>query len=453
MAEFKLSRGYDIPLAGEAEKTVVSAPLPDRVALRPVDFRGLKARPLVEEGALVEVGTPIIGQKGDDSYVITSPVSGKVVTVNRGERRVLHGVEIAPDGKQTAKSFKSHDAGKLASLSREVALAQVLEAGLMPHFRARPFNNAANPAIVPRDIFVTGFDSAPLAPDEALFITGNEATLQAGLDVCSRLTNGKVHLCLNGARTDLPKALTDARNVLTHRFSGPHPAGTAGVQIHHIAPIRRRTDVVWTIDLAGVIAIGKVFLLGKGDGLQLVKVAGSAAKTRRYYKALTGTRISSLLDGQTPDGDIRCISGNVLTGSQTKADGYLGFHDHLLTLIPEAKESQFLGWTDPGFSKLTYFRTHLSRWLGAKNLAPDTRYNGGFRAFVATGYYEQVLPMDIYPLFLIKSILAGDIAEMEGLGIYELTEDEIALCEFICPSKGQLQKILRDGLSLMEMEA
>jgi len=453
MAEFSFSRGFDIPLAGEAEKTVASAPLPDRVCIRPVDFPGLKARPLVEDGATVEVGSPIIGQKGDDLQVITSPVSGKVTSVIRGERRVLLGVEIEPDGKQSARAFKSHAAASLASLSRADAMAQLLASGQLAHFRQRPFGYAALHTQPPRDIFVAGFDSAPLAPDEALIVKGHEDALQAGLDVCTRLTTGKVHLCLNGRRSDLPKALSEARNVAVHRFSGPHPAGTPGVHIHHIAPIRHKNDIVWTIGLSGVIAIGKLFLSGRVAPERLVKVAGEAAPKRQYFQTITGTRLAPLFGGQTVGANVRCVSGNALTGRAVPADGFLGFHDYLLTLIPEAEHGQFVGWTDPGFSKISFYRTHFSRWLGAKNLHADTRYNGGFRAFVGTGYYEQVLPMDIYPLFLIKSILAGDVVEMEGLGIYELTEEEIALCEFICPSKGDLQKILRDGLTLMEKEA
>lgn len=441
-----------MPLKGAPELVLEAAPRTDRVALLAPDFRPLKLRPMVEEGAVVEAGTPVLQDKADDNYVLTAPVSGKVVAVNRGERRLLLGLEIEPDGRGAAKQFTRYDAARIANLPREEVLAQVLGSGTLPYFHQRPFNYVAVPGTIPRDIFISSFDSAPFGLDENLVLKGREQEFQAGLDVCTRLTSGKVHLSLNASRSDLSPALTGAQRVELHRFQGPHPAGNVGVQIHHIKPIRNRHDVVWTIGIQEVAALGKLFLTGQLDSEQIVAVAGSAATNARYFKTLRGARISSFLQGKVAAGDVRHIAGNVLSGRQVTAAQFMGFYDRLLTLIPEATEPEFMGWTMPGLDKLSFYPLFLSRLFPGKKYAPTTALNGGVRAFIVTGKYEEVLPMNILPMFLFRSILVGDIREMEGLGIYELAEEDVALCEFVCPSKVELQKLVRQGLNLIETE-
>ena len=452
MADFHLKRGYDLPLAGAAEKKVELAPPPERVALDARHFRGAKLRPAVAEGDTVARGAPLFRGKDDETLVVPAPASGQVVAVARGARRLLQTIEIAPDGKDTAVEFRRYEAAQLSGLPREEALAHLRAGGLLACFRQRPFGYVADAAVVPRDIFISAMDTAPLAPDETLLLAGNEAAFQAGLDVCSRLTPGKVHLSINGARRDLPAALSGARNVQLHRFSGPHPAGLVGVQIHHLAPIRARRDVVWTIALQHVILIGRLFLTGRFDPRVVVAVTGSAAPKRVHYQTVLGAPLKTLAAGAPTDGQVRYISGNVLTGENVGPGGFLGFHEQQVTLIPEARESEFMGWLTPGLGKLSRSRSFLSAWLPGQRFAPDTRLNGGLRAFVATGYYEQVLPMDVLPLFLFKSILAEDFVQMEGLGLYEVIEEDVALCEFACPSKVQLQKLIRRGLDLIEAE-
>lgn len=452
MAEFNLNRGYDIPLLGEAEKTLEDAPRPERVALKPVEFRGIMPRLAVQEGDSVQIGSPLFFAKANEDFKFTSPASGKVVAINRGHRRALTSIEIECDGEDAAIDFGAHTAEELATLGRDAAVAKLLQSGLFALFVQRPFGHLADPSLTPRDIFISALDTAPLAADVNLVLEGREAEFQAGLEVCRQLTSGKVHLSIDGARSDLSAALTGAKNVELHRFSGPHPAGCVGVQIHHIAPISGRDDVVWTISPQGVALVGALFLAGRLQPQIVACVAGTAATVRKHFRTVLGVRVDTLAGSQSEAGEARYISGNVLTGAKVEATGYLGFYDNLLSVIPEACGPEFAGWMKPGFGKASIYRCFASSFLPGKRFDIDTRMNGGLRAFVATGYYEQVLPMDIYPLYLLKSILVEDIEEMEGLGIYEVVEEDFALCEYACPSKASIQQIIRGGLDLVEKE-
>ena len=310
----------------------------------------------------------------------------------------------------------------------------------------------ADPSKAPRDIFVSTIDSAPLAPDSNLLVQGNEAYFQAGLDVASRLTSGRIHLSIDGARSDISRTFTDAKNVTIHHFRGAHPVGCIGVQIHHIAPINGRHDVVWYCTISGLIILGKLFLEGKISPETIVSVAGSGATDRRYFRTIVGASIDTLIQGKVQSEPVRYISGNVLTGRKVSKDGFLGYYDTMISVIPESTGPAFIGWMLPGFKKESFYRTFLSPFLPGQKFEMDTKLNGCVRAFFASGFYGRVLPMNIYPIFLIKSILVGDIEEMEGLGIYEVTEEEMALCEYICPSKKNLQQIIRQGLDLIEKE-
>jgi Na+-transporting NADH:ubiquinone oxidoreductase subunit A len=452
MAEYKLKRGYDIRLDGLTDREVVDAPVPRQVAIRPTEFRGIKPRPLVEEGQEVKVGTPLFHAKGNDDHKFASPVSGKVVAIQRGERRVITAIVVAPDGKQTAEAFPKWELPRLRQAKREDVLRQVLAAGVLGVFTQRPFGHTADPLVTPRDIFVTGFDSAPLAPDTTLLAKGQETAFRAGLAVAAALTSGKVYLGLDGRQRDLAVFQVDEPKVVTNRFTGPHPSGCVGVQIHHVAPIRGRQDRVWTANVQGILVLGKLFLEGRVAGERIVAVAGTGAAQRKYFRTLQGAQISSLVAAPANGTQVRYITGNVLTGRREPHDGFVGYHDSLVTVIPEATEPEFIGWMLPGQDKESYSRAFASWLLGGKRFAKDTRMGGGHRAMVATGYYEQVTPMDVLPMYLLKSILAEDLQEMEGLGIYEVLEEDLALCEYICPSKTEIQELLRRGLDLIEKE-
>lgn len=452
MATFNLRRGYDIPIAGAPASEVSEAAKPQTVAICPVDFLGIKARPLAEEGQAVKIGTPLASSKDDESHVITSPASGTLKEIRRGHRRVITHLVIACDGKDTAESYARYELAQIAGLGREKVLAQVKASGLLFAFRERPFNSAARPVHTPRDIFISTFDSGPLGVDMNLVVQGREAAFQAGLEVCRALTTGQVHLGVDGKGKNLSKAFTDAKNVQIHRFSGPHPAGNVGTHIHLVAPVKKRNDVVWTTTVAGVIRLGTLFLEGRVDPSTLVAVSGSAATERKHVRTVLGAPVKTILGGKAPDGDVRYISGNVLTGAKVSVDDYLHYYDNLLTVIPEATHAEFNGWMLPGGGKDSWYRIFLGKLVPGKRFQKDTRLGGGHRAMVFTGQYEAVTPIDVLPGFLYKSILANDIEEMEGLGIYEVVEEDIALCEYICPSKTDFQKVLRAGIRLIEKE-
>ena len=452
MAEFKLKRGYDIRLVGESTSEIVDAPYPKTVAVKPSGFRGIKPKLLVKEGDTVQSGSPLFHDKGNEKHIFTSPVSGVVKSIQRGAKRVIDHITIETDANAEGIKFKAFPKEQLSSLSRDEAMEQLQSSGLLTLFRQRPFDYVANPSITPRDIFVSALDSAPLAPDPNIFVKGHETEFQAGLDIASRLTTGRVHLSIDGRRGDLSKAFTDAKNVTIHRFSGKHPIGCIGIQIHHIAPINGRNDAVWYCTVSGLIILGKLFLQGKISPEIIASVAGSAATDRRYFRTVLGASIDTLIQGKIDHEPVRYISGNILTGTKVDKDGFLGYYDSMVTVIPESTGPEFIGWMLPGFKKESLYRTFLSRFIPGQKFTKDTKLNGGVRAFFASGFYERVLPMNIYPLFLVKTILAGDIEEMEGLGIYEVTEEEMALCEYICPSKEDIQQIIRRGLDLIERE-
>lgn len=452
MATFRLTKGYDVRLAGEPVGDPTDAPYPAQVAIKPIQLRGMRPRPAVEVGDRVQAGDPLIYAKHNEAYKVAAPASGTVAAVNRGPKRVIESIVIDTDGERAARRFTPFDAARIASLDRGEVVDHLLETGLLPLFQQRPFGHIADPDRMPRDIFVTAIDTAPLAPDPALAVTGAEAAFQAGLDVCRALTDGAVHLCLDGARSDLPKAFGEARGVEIHHFSGPHPAGCAGVHIHHIAPIRGRGDIVWTIDVQGLVLIGKLFLEGCLRPEITIAVTGPAAPKPGLRRTVLGASLRSLLGDAPADADVRYVAGNALTGHHAGPDGFLGLSDHQITLLREAREPELIGWMLPGFRRESRSWAFVSGFLPGGRFDTDTRYHGGPRAFVKPELYQSVLPMDIYPVYLIKSILANDFDEMEGLGIYEVTEEEFAICEYICPSKIEIQQILRSGLELVHKE-
>lgn len=452
MSDFKLKQGYDIQLNGESQKDIEPLPYPKSFGINPSEFRGIKPKVVVKEGDTVQGGTPLFVSKNNPDHCFTSPVSGKIKEIKRGHKRVLEQIIVEADENNDQIKFKAHAPEALSSLAREEILPDLMKSGMLAVFRQRPFDYVADPLVKPRDIFVSAFDTAPLAPDLNIIVKDNETYFQAGLDIANRLTDGKVHLSIDGQRSDVSSAFSQAKNVEIHRFSGKHPASCIGVQIHHIAPINGRHDAVWYATVQGLISLGKFYINGTCPDDTIVSVAGSAATDRKYFKTYLGANIESIVRGNIEGDSVRYISGNALTGKKVDAAGFIGFYDSMITILPEATSPEFVGWMRPGINKLSYYRSFLSLLIPGKKFSIDTRLNGGHRAFVATGYYEEVLPMKIYPLFLIKSILAGDIEEMEQLGIYEVTEEEFALCEFICSSKADIQDIIRYGLDMIEKE-
>jgi Na+-transporting NADH:ubiquinone oxidoreductase subunit A len=316
--------------------------------------------------------------------------------------------------------------------------------------RQRPYSIIADPKNEPKAIFISAFDSAPLAADIAFLVEGMEKEFQAGIDALSKLTGGKIHLGLKeGAAAGA--FFTRVKGVQLNYFSGPHPAGNVGIQIHHVDPINKG-EVVWYLDPPAVVTIGKLFLEGRYDASRRIALAGGEVEKPRYFKVFAGCNIYPLVKDNRKSTSIRYISGNVLTGTQIDKEGYLGFYDRMITLIPEGNYHEFLGWAMPRFNKFSNSKTFFSWMFPGKKYNLDTNINGGHRAFVLTGEYEKVFPMDIYPLQLLKAILVKDIDRMENLGIYEIDEEDFALCEFIDASKTEMQAIVREGLDFLRKE-
>ncbi len=445
----KLTKGLDIKLEGKPEKVLPKSVSPHAYAVKPADFKGITPKMMAQEGDKLKAGSPVFCDKYRPEIIFASPVSGTLQAVSRGERRKILEVVITPDEQNEPLTF---NAPTLTSATRDELVAFMLGAGAWPFLVQRPYGVVADPKAAPKAIFISGFDTAPLAADQDYLVNGEQASFQKGLEVLQKLSP-KLHLSLCA---DYPanNVFERAKGVEIHRFRGPHPAGNVGVQIHHIEPINKG-EVVWTIRPQHVIALGRLFAGGVYDVSKVVALVGPEVKRPRYYRMMSGASLSALaefLHEPRPGQAQRVISGNVLTGANVGIDGYLGFYDDEVTVIPEGNRYEMLGWMMPRFSKFSLSRSYFSWLTPGRRYVLDTNLNGGQRAFTVTGQYEKVLPMDIYPVYLLKAILAGDVEKMEQLGIYEVLEEDLALCEFVCTSKMDVQEILRKGIDLMMKE-
>lgn len=448
----RLKKGFTINLAGKAVPKI-SEPAPaDTVAIKPLDFQGLyMPKPVVKEGDSVKAGSPLFHDKKLEKVVFTSPVSGEVVKVGRGDKRKLEEVVVLADRTVQYVSFKKHTVSEIANLHADQVKEQLLSSGVWTNIIQRPFGVIAEPTATPKAIHISAFDTSPLAPEYSILFKGQDHFFQVGIDILKKLTPGLVHVNIHTA-SDLSTVFSQAKGAEVNKFSGPHPSGCVGVQIHHIDPINKG-DVVWTINPFGVIQIGKLFLQGVYDASRLVAVTGSEIKTPQYFKTVTGASIKNLVANNLNSENVRFISGNPLTGTSVGKDGHLGFFDHQLTVLPEGNYHELLGWIMPGANKLSVQRAWglFSFLMPGKEFKVDTNTHGEPRALVQTGVFEQLVPMDILPIHLLKSVLAEDIDEMEALGIYEVIEEDLALCEFADVSKHNVQEILRDGLELIRL--
>ncbi|MBO4722856.1 MAG: Na(+)-translocating NADH-quinone reductase subunit A [Muribaculaceae bacterium] len=440
MALIKLRKGFDINLKGKITgEELIEAHVSDSYAIAPDDFTGIIPRMEKKEGEKVAAGEPLYHDKNDEKIKVTSPVSGTVKQVVRGDRRKILAIVVEPDNENRSVSFDT----------RENPKALLLESGLWPLLRQRPYDIVPISNDRPRDIFITGFDSAPLAPSLKLVLGEDEKYLVKAVEVLSTMTDGKVYL---GCSPTEPITDTGAE---TNTFSGPHPAGNAGVQIANVKPVNKG-DVVWTLDVITAARIGKLFETGKMDYSTIVAVNGPCVEQPAYIKATMGCTLKSLLDGRLSDNgkEPRIISGNVLTGVKETIDGYLHAPYRHVTVINEInKKDEFMGWASLSPKKYSIYRLFTSGLFSRhKEVDLDAKLNGGERAIVLTGEYDNMLPMDIYAEFLIKSIIAFDIDKMEQLGIYEVAPEDFALAEYADTSKLELQRIVREGLDKMRAE-
>ncbi len=442
----RIKKGLNINMIGEAEKTIKELST-HQFAIKPSDFTGIFPKLMVKEGDEVKAGSPLFADKYRDNIVFTAPVSGKISEVRRGAKRVLLEIRIEADGQNTAENFGVADPQKL---DRAAIIEKLLASGSWPFIRQRPYGVIANPADKPKSIFVSAFDTAPLAPDYDLIVHGQGEAFQKGLDVLAKLTDGKVHLNIDANSTQ-SKVFTNSKGVQINKFSGPHPAGNVGVQINKLDPINKG-EVVWYTYPQEVISIGKLFLTGKFDATRIVALTGAEVLKPAYFKTFIGARLNSFIQNNVSNAEKRYISGNVLTGNKIDPDGYLGFYHAQFTVLKEGNYHEFFGWALPGFGKFSFSRSFPAFLFKNRKYRLDTNLHGGERALVMTGQFEKVFPFDIYPMQLLKAIMTENIDLMENLGIYEVVEEDFALCEVIDTSKTDIQEIVRRGLEMIRKE-
>jgi len=443
-----LKKGLDLPISGAAAQTTRMVIVPDVVAIKPTDFRGLVPKLLVREGDKVLAGTPVLADKISQNILFSSPVSGTVAEIVRGEKRKLLEVRIKADAEQEYVDFGVR---KVSDMSAEQIKEAILAAGLWPAIMQRPYGIIANPETKPKAIFVSAFNTAPLAADAEYTLRNDFEHIQTAINALGKLTEGGVHFSLNAANYS-GTPFHKIENAILHTFEGKHPAGNVGVQIHYISPIRKG-EIAWTVSPLMLAAIGKLFNTGKYDVRRKIAVTGPMVVNPAYIDGYPGISMKDLKDFYDPSLDLRFISGDVLTGTNVGKDGYIGFHDNQVTILEEGDKYEMLGWAKPVRPALfSSSRTYFSWLTPKKKYAMDTNLHGGPRAFVVNDVYGKVLPMDLYPVHLLKACLANDIDNMEKFGIYEVLEEDFALCEYVCPSKIDIQQIITDGIALMLKE-
>ncbi|WP_299203664.1 Na(+)-translocating NADH-quinone reductase subunit A [Brumimicrobium sp.] len=446
----RLKKGLDIKLIGEADQVKVDLETPTMVAIKPSDFHGLVPKVIIKEGEKVKRGEVVFYDKYNKDVKFVSPVTGVLSEVVRGEKRRILEVRIKVSEVDEVVQVDPVDP---SSISREEVMKTMLANGLWPYLKQRPLDKIANPAVTPKAIFISSFDSSPLAPDYDFIIHGQDQYFQHGLNALAKLTDGKVNLTLN-AKGAPDEAFVNAKNVQINRISGKHPAGNVGTQIHHFDPIDKG-EFVFTVNPQDVVTIGKFFAEGKFDSSKYVALTGSEANNRKYYKTIMGAQLTPLVEGNLVQDNVRVISGNALTGEAVGSDGFLGFYDAQVTVLPEGDDYKFFltkGWLGPGFDKFSSHRLFPTWLTPNKKYRLDTNLNGEERGFVVTGEMEKVLPFDILPMQLIKAIIVNDIDAMEELGIYEVAPEDFALCEYVCTSKIEIQEKIREGLDVIEEE-
>lgn len=441
--DIRIKKGLDIKLVGEAEQVTTDISTSGVFAIKPEDFHGITPKILAKEGTKVKAGQALFYSKSDERILFPSPVSGEVTEIVRGAKRRILAFKIAADGKQDSEDFGKKDVSKL---SGEEVKNHLLASGCWPFIKQRPYDIVANPNQAPKAIFVSAYASAPLAADYDYTLQGKEEELQTALSAIAKLTSGKVHVSVGASSNSSFNGLKD---VELHKVSGPHPVGNVSTQIAQIDPINKG-EVVWVVTPQDLVVIGELLLTGKFNATRTIALAGSKFEKPSYITAVAGAQISNLTAKNLNNDNTRVISGNVLSGVQVGEEGFLGFYDNQITAIPEGNDYEFFGWNKPVFNKISSSRALTFSWLTPKKKYDlNTNTNGEHRAFVVTGSYEDVFPLDMYPLQFLKACMYKDLDEMENLGGYEIAPEDFALTEFICVSKQPHQKIVREGLDLM----
>ncbi|SEM08944.1 Na+-transporting NADH:ubiquinone oxidoreductase subunit A [Maribacter orientalis] len=445
--DIRIKKGLNINLVGAAEQTTSKAVLSNVYAIQLSDFHGITPKMIVKQGAEVKAGEPLFYNKNIENMLFVSPVSGELVEIERGDRRRILTLKILADKTQEAFAGAALDVEKA---SKEELKAALLKSGCWPFIKQRPYDVVANPDATPKSIFISGYSSAPLQADLDYVLQGKEKELQAAITALGKLTPGKVHVTV-GSSGNSP--LATLNGIELHKVSGPHPAGLVGTHISKLDPINKG-ETVWSVSPQDLVIIGEYLLTGKFNADRVVALAGSSVKAPKYYSTKIGAEISTFLYASgVNEENFRVINGDVLTGTKSKPDGFLGFYNNTVTVIPEGDDYELFGWNKPVFNKISATRALTFSWMQPnKKYELDTNTNGEHRAFVVTGQYEEVFPMDIFPMQLLKACMVKDLDEMEQLGLYEVAPEDFSLTEFICISKQPHQKIIREGLDLLQKE-
>ncbi len=442
-----IKKGLDIPIAGKPTQVISDGPAIKRVALLGEEYVGMRPTMHARVDDVVKKGQVLFEDKKNPGVLFTAPVSGKVVEINRGAKRVLQSVVIEVEGDEQI-TFDKFEAAQLGSLDRQVVVDQLVKSGLWTSLRTRPFSKVPAVDSTPVALFVTAIDTNPLSANPELIINENQDAFVAGLDVVSRLTDGKVFVCKSGA--SLPRSKQS--NVEEHVFSGQHPAGLVGTHIHFLRPASAN-NVVWHLNYQEVIAIGKLFLTGEISSERVVSLAGPAVNNPRLIRTVLGASTDELVNNELMPGDVRVISGSVLSGCN--ADGphaFLGRYHTQVSALREGYEKELFGWAVPGKNKFSVTRSFLSTFFKGQLFNMTTTTNGSDRAMVPIGNYERVMPLDIEPTMLLRDLCAGDTDSAARLGALELDEEDLALCTFVCPGKYNYGPMLRECLDTIDKE-
>lgn len=445
--DIKIKKGLDIRLKGEADKTLSNAPRSRTFAIRPSDFHLVTPKMVLKEGGKLKAGDTVFYSKDNEDIKVVSPVSGTLTAIERGAKRVITRIVIEADQEDVFKDFGKTD---LNSADASTIKKRLLESGCWPFIKQRPYDIIADANEAPKSIFISAYASAPLAADYDFTLQGKESELQAAVTALSKLTEGAVHVSVGKNGTS---PFDDLKDIQLHKVSGPHPSGNVGTQIAKIDPVNKG-ETVWTVSAQDLVVIGELLLTGKFNAERIVALAGSSVKNPKYYRTKIGAEVSTFVyDSGLEEENVRVISGNVLTGTKISPKGHLGYYNNTVSVIPEGDDYEFFGWNKPVFDKISPSRALTFSWLfPKKKYELDTNTNGEHRAFVVTGNYEEVFPLDMYPLQMLKACMVQDLDQMEALGMYEVAPEDFALTEFICVSKQPHQQIIRNGLDQMIKE-
>lgn len=447
MATIHLNKGHNLNLAGSPLKIINSLSCPKKIKMVPDNFCGIKPKMEVSIDDQVKIGTKIFFDKNNPKVHFCSPVAGKILDVKLGDRRKIEFIEISCENNDCdyVPSRISSD-----NISREDIIQKLLNYGLWPSIRQRPFSRIANPEDTPKSIFITVMPTAPFSLDLEFVLKEDSSGIKTGLSILNKLTAGDVNVVME--RNKSYTIFEDCDDFVSHEFSGPHPSGNTGVHIHHIDPISGRNDIVWYLSLQDLNDIGKFFNNGIYPTEKYISAGGSCLSEPTFYKIKKGMIISDILNNQMLDDESMIISGDVLSGDSTTESMPVNFYHEVLSVIPHIKKRDFLGWILPGLKKYSLSRTFLSSLFSKSPTHFDTRINGSRRTIIPFGRWEAMLPMDLMPDIIVKSIIAKDIEDMEKYGIYECDYEDFALCAYACQSKVEVSKIIKEGLSLIEKE-